>query len=554
MFQRHRFQAAGAAFDDVAEKYAKVNGVVGGGVRKAPDQARMNPAGPQYVIFVDDRKEVEKQRHSGKLPTTVSTPYDTIEVVLVDAVAQEQEAHTSDDNPMRPGSSICDARDDAGTLGALLDSPGTGDTIVTCGHIFPNSAVDDPVFQAGPFDANRAGRPPRQVGKVLTSGYPSKTYDVAVARIDTKFQVSRVPYDGVPAPSLATPAVGMVRGIVNGVSFFMHIDDVLKKAGDLLKTGGNSATLRSTLRITENDDGREILASGRTSGLIKARVEFIGFMNTNGIKTDGFFVSPQGVTLCGDSGAVAVTVTDMTAQITEDGGIIDVSVQDTDPSEEYLPGIDMGLDELINSDGSDVEAQGVMVNGKDLVARILAKLSGIGKLKITVDTQAYRNTCVEKRPPSIRATPVKEVILRKDREAEIPDVAFDPIELDTKSTCCTFGTAPYVVISSENGDKVEARDLKVEVSGVGTLNISVEVSQNITGAKFSRFGNCFRNICQREEMRGTVYAERSYDIRFSISAGEITLPGLGKIKAGGGEIKIKTTEALKKRFVIPCQS
>jgi hypothetical protein len=110
------------------------------------------------------------------------------------------------------------------------------------------------------------------------------------------------------------------------------------------------------------------------------------------------------------------------------------------------------------------------------------------------------------------------------------------------------------VISAENGDKVEARDLKLDISGVGTLNISVEVSQNITGAKFSRFGNCFRNICQREEIRGKVYAERSYDIRFSISAGEIKLPGLGKIKAGGGEVKVKTTTAIKKRFVIPCQN
>jgi hypothetical protein len=448
---------------------------------------------------------------------------------------------------MRPGSSICDARDDAGTLGAVLDSPGLGDTVLTCGHLFPNSVVGDPVFQAGPFDANRANRTPRQVGTVAASGYPSKTYDVAVAKIETRFPVSRDPYDGVPAPSLATPAVGMVRGIVGGASFFMHIDDVLKKAGD-------GATLRSTMRITDDDKGREIMASGRTSGLIKARVEFVGFMNSNGIRTDGFFVSPQGATKGGDSGAVAVTVTNLAAQITDDGGLIDVSVQDTDTAEEYLPGIDKGLDELINSDGSDVETQGIMVNGKDLIARILAKLSGIGKLKITVDTEAYRNTCEERRPPSIRPTPVKEVILRKDREAEIPDIAFDPDELDTESTCCTFGTAPYVVISAENGDKVEARDLKLDISGVGTLNISVEVSQNITGAKFSRFGNCFRNICQREEIRGKVYAERSYDIRFSISAGEIKLPGLGKIKAGGGEVKVKTTTAIKKRFVIPCQN
>lgn len=544
MYQMERFTAASGDFERLAKLYMAIKDVVGFALVEAPDTARRNPCGPQFVAYVSKRKKVDALRAAGDLPRKVKTAHDIVRVVVEKAVVELHRAHTGNEEPMKPGASIGDNRLAAGTLGARLDSPGSGDHFLTCGHVVRNGTD---VHQAGLFDSRAAGRPDRKVGNVVTNALSNATgaSDAASVQVDTGFTLQRAPHDS-PPPAPGSPAIGLYRGVIANRPFYIHINAALASVG-----GG----IRFTEQMEIQHKGRRVSASGRTSGLIKSVIDGPAVLRPpRDLATPGFVCDRIRGGEAGDSGAVSVLLRGQTTSWVSDAALDESNVigTDVDDAAEYLPGTFTELDQFLSGDGTHICANGTELqatNGRNLLARLVARLRRLGELGIVVTANTYKNPCRGEETRRRRPTGVREIILRPGRDAEEPDEGPEGEEIESQTSCCTFGTSPYITIA---GDDNERTEFELEVSGAAAIRVVFKISQTVMSARFRRFGQCFRNVCSEEVMRGRVTVSRTTKLEISGSLGEVDLPVIGKIRAGSGSFKREVTRSLNKNFVLPC--
>ena len=564
MLQLERFEAADEMFDDVADIYMDVVGVSGMGITQASDSARFNPGGPQYVIFYDDPDPIRTGRRDGSLPKFIRSRLDKIRIVLRPNTFEINDAHTLDETPMRPGASIGDARISAGTLGALLKSPGAGDHFITCGHVVKgNNDNNTDVYQSGRRDARDAMRAERLVGSVVNNAIDNeqapeqnedeakpKKNDVAIVKVSPDFPIISQPHDS-PRPSSTTPAIGMQSASGIGTDIILYID-ILRA---LFDSGGQ---MSNVTQFAPSDMGRRLFSSGRTSGLIKADVGGRAFIQPKGLSfpVNGFFATRVKGGVKGDSGAVAVISRGQSMTVTDNGSFINVKSTDLDGPVEYVPGAIKQFDKFVNGDGGGFVVNGTKVKRKDgynLISRLVARLRALGNLPVVVKSKAFNNPCInDGRRRKRRPTNVKEIILKSKKEViEEPDI-FEglPEEANSDTTCCSFGAKPYVTVF---GDVSKEDEFNLSINSAATIKFKYSITQQVLSAGFVRKGSCFRGVCEEELISGTVTLLRKTNLEISGELGKITLPVIGEIKAGGGSFTRKGSNAVEREFILPCK-
>lgn len=546
MFGEHRFRAAFQMVDGVAAAAAGMDDVIAVMLETEPDTDDDNPGGPVINIYASDGRAVRDAQAQGTLPTAVPTAFDRVAVRVVEAELTPLASpgrHTGPDSPMRPGSSI-GRIDNLGTLGAPVATP--AGHVITAGHVL--GAVGSDVCQPG---GGEDARPQRRVGRCVANARLAGGADAGLASIDGAFPIEALPFDS-PEPSPATPAAGLLLGTLGDDARGVRLT-YLDFASCVSAVNATFAGDR-TVRIDAANMDDPVLASGRSTGPIRGMVDGVGTLRTQsrGL-VPAFFCRPIGAR-GGDSGAVCVLNKDRRTTVhTDDAGVMS---RDEDGPREWLPGTFAELDDLAGGNGSGVEidgtpaAQGV---GKRLVSRIQAYLRRLGELEVLVTANTYRRPCrplLQLNPTSHRpANPCREIILRDDGEQERSDEdAFPEDEVsEGDQLCCSFGKKPVVRISGDDGD---SKEITLDVARV-SLRLKIAVDQRVTSASFRRRGFCHRGMCDPERLTGTVTLKRVFRLEISATAGQISLPGFGTIKAGAAFVRT-SRRSLAKTFDIPC--
>ncbi|TNE56003.1 MAG: hypothetical protein EP338_01605 [Bacteroidetes bacterium] len=547
MLQIDRFIAAENVYMKMVDTFKDLKEVEAINLEEASLNSKRNPGGPEFVIYATNLKRLKAKQKEGKLPRKIKSSMDSIRISLrkSNIVFNSADAHTGDENPIKPGASISDSRISSGTMGAVVDSPGNGDHFITAGHVLIKGKD---VYQAGRWDARLNRTRDRVVGAMIENSFLKKTSDGALVKVKKDYKLDRIPHDS-PAPSPSTPAVGIYSASDekdDGWCFYGHINRTLK---DL------KASMNNTAEITAKDIGERVYASGKASGEIVSQILGLSTLTGNGSTIYGFHCTKIKGAKSGDSGAVAIIQNGVAIKVNETGPLLDISVVDADNSKEYLPGNIPELEAFIKDNGSNVRIKGQTVkkgDGKSLIARIVARLRKLGELEINVQADGYENACVEGRV-SRYPNNCEVVILRKDKETparkktSFPEDQADGEE--SKSVCRTFGKLPYVRVS---GDDFEETKFGLDITGTGSINILFRIEQKVTQATFYRFGSCHKGICSKEELRGSVDVSRTITFEISGGVGDVELPGIGKISAGGASFKRTTSKSVTKKFVIPC--
>jgi hypothetical protein len=247
-----------------------------------------------------------------RLPTKLSVSGLDVPTDLIEAAGPfYQQANVSNELPAHPGTSIGELSVTAGTFGAVVyDNTDGSPRILSNNHVLAanNAApMGSPIVYPGPYDggvapANTLARLSRFV-PIISADQGSNIVDAALAAPIGASTIDNTPLNGVPAPSKAHPAVGLLWG-GDGVSlsFYSPIDTVLSLLGVRFAT--SDCTQAPSI-------GMQVQKTGRTTQRTTGRVTHLNATLKVGIPGIGIAVfRNQFITTLmsqgGDSGAVAV--------------------------------------------------------------------------------------------------------------------------------------------------------------------------------------------------------------------------------------------------------
>ncbi len=547
MYDDHRFETALAMLETFAEPFMARSDVFAVSVRRRSLSDENDPGGPVVVVISDRPDEVRQAQASGSLPAELTVGDETFAVIVEHGRLEPDYAHTTEDNPMRPGSNIGTVNG-AGTLGAPVSAPGNGYKVITAGHVV--GGVNTVVYQPGAY---RHGMTLRRSGAVTTNRMPQ--HDVALLHINRQFSVDATPFDS-PPPTPTQPAVGLYLCRSANHGCFMDLGQALRFI---------SATMDHVDRVRPADINRHsVYASGARSG------EFNGLVTGRGVYrwTDhgtpgphfyGFEVDFEKSGNPGDSGAVAVIDRGSRTTWIDDGSQTLVETHVDEDALDYLPGTFQALDKLLTGDGSGIKVDGQGLDktaGRQFLRRLLAALSQTGKLELEVSAERFQRPCrrVEAgRMPRTRPGLCQVVILHENVE---PPATVDPLapgeEGTGKTKCCTFGDHPLVTV---DGDDAVAKRVSVALTGTVSVAVEYSVTQRVGRAQFRRHGYCYKKVCNSPEyLAGRVWLRRKSRLRISVVGGRVVeLPFLGPIQAGAVSFQRLTNSPLHKDFKILCK-
>ncbi len=306
----HHAQLAVRTFDDLLLRDPNVWGV-GVGTRKKGG----HDTGEIVMVVLVARK---LPRHGVADATLLPTIVDVgggrlVPVDVVEAGPFRQQANTGRIRPIQPGTSIGNVRVTAGTYGALLVDGKTGkNVILSNNHVLADNnqaVIGSDIVQPGPYDGgavpgDKIATLTRYV-EIVIEARGHNFVDAAIATPVDALQVSGVPLNAVPAPSVAYPAVGLLWG-GDGLnrSNYSPMTTVLKLLDANLPGGGD---------VRDPAHGLELQKSGRTTERTTGKVQeinatlrvYIPSLGGTAVFKDQFTTTlmSQG----GDSGSVAVT-------------------------------------------------------------------------------------------------------------------------------------------------------------------------------------------------------------------------------------------------------
>ncbi|MCY1020189.1 hypothetical protein [Pyxidicoccus sp. MSG2] len=222
-----------------------------------------------------------------------------------------QHANISNVRPAHPGTSIGEISITAGTFGAVVYANSDGSKrILSNNHVLAanNTApLGSPIVYPGPADGGVA--PANTIAKlsryipIIPEAQGSNAVDAALATPTDPSAIDDTPLNGVPAPSKANPAVGLLWGGDSATqSFYSPIDTVLNLLD--VRLAGNDCSVAPLIGMEVQKTGR---TTERTTGQI-TNVNAILRVGIPGIGTAVFknqFITTF-MSLGGDSGSVAV--------------------------------------------------------------------------------------------------------------------------------------------------------------------------------------------------------------------------------------------------------
>lgn len=261
------------------------------------------------TVFVAQKVARASLPSSVLIPSKLSISGQDVLTDIVEAAGPfYQHANVSNELPAHPGTSIGEVSITAGTFGAVVYGNKDGAKyILSNNHVLAanNAApIGSPIVYPGPADGGRA--PANTIAKLarfipIVAG--DNSVDAALAAPIDASAIDDTPLNGVPAPSKAHPAVGLLWGGDGSTqSFYSPIDTVLS----LLDARFASADCSMAPSI-----GLEVQKTGRTTERTTGRVTYLNATLKVGIPGIGTAVfKNQFITtfmsLGGDSGSVAV--------------------------------------------------------------------------------------------------------------------------------------------------------------------------------------------------------------------------------------------------------
>lgn len=264
------------------------------------------------TVFVARKRSRNSLPSSAHLPEKLVVPGGEVLTDVVEAAGPfYQHVNNSSVPPARPGTSIGEVSITAGTFGALvLNTKDGSPRILSNNHVLANNnqaPLGSPIVYPGPYDGGVA--PANTIAKlskfitIVPEAQGENFVDAALATPTDFSLIDNTPLDGVPAPSRAHPAVGLLWG-GDGISqsFFSPIDTVLALLD--VRFSSDEATAYPAI-------GMELEKTGRTTNKTQGKVTHVHATLKIGIQGIGTAVfSDQFITTLmsqgGDSGSVAV--------------------------------------------------------------------------------------------------------------------------------------------------------------------------------------------------------------------------------------------------------
>jgi hypothetical protein len=266
------------------------------------------------TVFVARKVSRSTLPSSALLPAKLSISGQDVLTDIVEAAGPfYQHANISSELPAHPGTSIGEVSITAGTFGAVVyDNKDGSKRILSNNHVLANNnaaPLGSPIVYPGPVDGGRA--PANTIAKlskfipIIPEAQGFNSVDAALATPIDSSAIDDTPLNGVPAPSKANPAVGLLWGGDGKTqSFYSPIDTVLSLLD--VRFASADCTLAPSI-------GLAVQKTGRTTEKTTGTITNLGAMLKVAIPGLGTAVfKNQFITTFmsqgGDSGSVAVKV------------------------------------------------------------------------------------------------------------------------------------------------------------------------------------------------------------------------------------------------------
>lgn len=265
------------------------------------------------TLFVARKVPSAKLPSSARLPSRLTVPTGDVPTDIVEGGPFYPQTNISNELPAHPGTSIGEVSITAGTFGALVYTNADGaPRILSNNHVLADgnrAPLGSPIVYPGPHDggsnpANTIATLSRFI-KLIPENEGTNQVDAALAMPKDRSALDNTPLNGVPAPSKANPAVGLLVGgdgstqsIYSPIDTVLQLLDVRFASSDCTVAPSKGLQVQKTGRTTEKTTGKIT----HLNAIVKLRYDGIGMV----VLTDQFLTTAmsQG----GDSGSVAVTL------------------------------------------------------------------------------------------------------------------------------------------------------------------------------------------------------------------------------------------------------
>ncbi|WP_164000569.1 hypothetical protein [Pyxidicoccus caerfyrddinensis] len=266
------------------------------------------------TVFVARKVARSMLPSSVLLPAKLSISGQDVLTDVVEAAGPfYQHTNISSVLPAHPGTSIGEVSVTAGTFGAVVyDNKDGSKRILSNNHVLANNnaaPIGSPIVYPGYADGGRA--PANTIAKlskfitIVPEAQGFNAVDAAVATPLDSSAIDDTPLNGVPAPSKANPAVGLLWGGDSKTQSFYSPIDVVLSLLDVRFASADCSTAASL--------GLEVQKTGRTTEKTTGKITHLNAILKVGIQGLGTAVfKNQFITTLmsqgGDSGSVAVKV------------------------------------------------------------------------------------------------------------------------------------------------------------------------------------------------------------------------------------------------------